>query len=162
MMARATSFWGHVRDERGAAYVEFIVAIVPMLVLFWGLLQVNGLLLADLVVRNAAMNAVRAAIVCDSDEHTSGESGAQDCAQQAAADTTKAVKSIQSVGVQIQGASSTGNAPVTATVSASYQCQVPLVAGLACGMFGGLGALSATATFQRSATLPNQGHYYQF
>jgi Flp pilus assembly protein TadG len=154
----------HLKDDRGAVYIEFIVAIVPMLVLFWGLLQVNGLLLADLVVRNAAMNAVRAAIVCDSDEHTSGESGAQDCAKRAAQDTTGAVKSIQSgsVSVQIQGASSTGNAPVTATVSATYQCQVPLVAGLACGLFGGLGAATATATFQRSATLPNQGHYYQF
>ncbi len=156
------SLWARAREERGAVYVEFIVAIVPMLVVFWGLLQVNGLLLADLVVRNAAMNAVRAAIVCDSDEHTSGQSGGQDCAQQAAADTTKAVKSIQSVSVQVDGASSSGNAPVTATVSASYECQVPLVASLACGVFGGVGMGTATATIERSATLPNQGHYYQF
>jgi Flp pilus assembly protein TadG len=156
------SFWARARDQRGAVYVEFIVAIVPMLVVFWGLLQVNGLLLADLVVRNAAMNAVRAAIVCDSDETTSGPGAAHDCAQQAAEDTTKAVKSIQSVGVQVDGASSSGSAPVTATVSASYECQVPLVASLACGVFGGLGGGTGTATIERSATLPNQGHYYQF
>ncbi len=148
--------------ESGAVYVEFIVAILPMLVLFWGLLQVNGLLLADLVVRDAASNAVRAAIVCDSDESTSGPSGAQDCAQQAAEATTKAVKSIQSVGVQVANASASGNAPVTATVSASYDCQVPLVASVACSLFAGEGNFSSVAVIQRSATLPNQGHFYKF
>jgi Flp pilus assembly protein TadG len=146
--------------ESGAVYVEFIVAILPMLVLFWGLLQVNGLLLADLVVRDAASNAVRAAVVCDSDQDTSGPSGAQDCAQQAAEATTRAVKSIQSVGVQVADASASGNEPVTATVSASYGCQVPLVASIACSIFSG--SFSSIAVIQRSATLPNQGHYYQF
>ena len=54
--------------SNGVIYVEFIIVIIPMLVLFWGVMQLNGLLLADLVVRHAAVNAVRAAIVCDSDE----------------------------------------------------------------------------------------------
>ena len=39
------------RRMRGAAYVELLIAIMPMLILFWGLMQLNGLLLADLVVR---------------------------------------------------------------------------------------------------------------
>lgn len=145
---------------RGSAYVEFLVAIIPMLVIFWGLLQISGLLLADLVVRHAAMNAVRAAIVCDSDENTTGQSGAQTCALQAATDTTRSVSSITATRVTVNGASEQGNSPVTVSVSADYRCQLPLVGGLACSLAAG-GAAS-TATIQRSATLPNQGHYYKF
>ena len=59
-------------DARGAAYVEFLIAILPMLILFWGIMQLNGLLLADLVVRHAAVHAVRAAIVCDSEVTSAG------------------------------------------------------------------------------------------
>ena len=153
-----------MKDDRGAAYVEFIVAIVPMLTLFWGMLQINGLLLADLVVRNAAENAVRAAIVCDSDQHTSGLSGATECAQQAAEATTKPIKSIEAVAVYVEGASASGNEPVTVTVAATYHCKVPLVGGIACGFLvgEGSGGVQSIATIQRKAALPNQGHYYAF
>ena len=150
------------RGSRGAVYVEFIIVIIPMLVLFWGMMQLNGLLLADLVVQHAAVNAVRAAIVCDSDEHTHGQAGAEECAEQAAEATTKSVQSIKAVTVSVAGASETGNAPVTATVVADYSCQVPLVGGLACALFRGELTTSAIATLHRQATLPNQGHYYKF
>jgi Flp pilus assembly protein TadG len=146
----------------GAVYVEFIIAIVPMLTLFWGLLQINGLLLADLVVRHAAVNAARAAVVCDSDEHTRGQAGAEECALEAASATTKSVKSIRAVSVTVEGASESGNAPVTATVSADYYCQVPLVSRLACALVRGDRSSLAIATLKRKATLPNQGHYYKY
>jgi Flp pilus assembly protein TadG len=150
-------------NDRGAVYVEFIIAIVPLLVLFWGLLQVNGLLLADLMVRNTAIHAVRAAVVCDSDKETSGPSGARDCAQQVADELRPSVHSITAMRVEdVQGASSQGNAPVTVTIAADYQCQVPLVGAFACGVLAGGGGLSSTTTIRRKATLPNQGHYYQF
>ena len=139
---------------RGSVYVEFLVAVVPLFLFFWGILQLNGLLLADLIVRDAANNAVRAAIVCDSDQKTSGESGAMDCATQAVQDTVKAETSITSAAVSIDGASESGNGQVTATVTASYTCLVPMVSALVCG--GGV------ATLARSASLPNQGHYYKF
>jgi len=143
-------------SSRGAIYVEYAVAIVPMFALFWGLLQLNGLLLADLVVRDAAQKAVRAAIVCDSDDGTSGESGGMTCAQQAVEDTVKAVHSITDAQVvSLEGASSSGNQEVTAVVSAHYSCQVPLVGALICAAIGG-------GELQRSAQMPNQGHYYKF
>src|SRR5215471_15844905 len=150
------------RDSSGVIYVEFIIVIMPMLVLFWGMMQLNGLMLADLVVRHAAVNAVRAAIVCDSDEHTHGQAGAEECAQQAAEATTKSVKSIKAVVVTVEGASESGNGPVTATVTADYSCQVPLVGGVACAIFRGAPTTSAIAVIRRQATLPNQGHYYKF
>jgi Flp pilus assembly protein TadG len=159
----------------GAAYAEFIIAVVPMLVLFWGMVQVNGLLLADLVARNAAINAVRAAIVCDSDDtpQTGDQLGAPDgCSYRAAAMTLAAIKSFNAPGssqpdfsVLVDGARTDGNEPVTATVFANYHCDVPLVGGLVCGVMHDEithGNSSPTAVLTRRATLPNQGAAYSF
>lgn len=161
-------------DTQGAAYVEFIIAVVPMLILFWGLMQLNGLLLADLVVRHAATHAVRAAIVCDSDEDAqdSGQLAApRGCSYEAAKMTLAAVKSFSPPGgsepsfsVRVEGASRSGNAPVTVTVSADYYCQVPL-ASFVCG-FASAGIPSGdrmrVAMLSHEATLPNQGAGYSF
>lgn len=144
-----------LRSTRGAVYVEFMIAVVPLFMMFWGLMQLNGFLVADIVTRHAAVNAVRAAIVCDSDEKTKGESGAVECATEAAKMTTKAVQSIEKTTVAVRGASESGNGPVIAQVSATYHCQVPLMARVVCGG-------SDSRTIVREATLPNQGHYYKF
>jgi hypothetical protein len=134
-------------------------------------MQLNGLLLADLVVRHAAVNAVRAAIVCDSDEHpqTGSELTApkKGCSWEAAAMTLAAVKSFTAPGqsepdfsVSVDGASTDGNAPVTVTLTAHYHCRVPLVGAFVCGL-ASQNALAA-ATLVRRATLPNQGAGYSF
>lgn len=139
----------------GAAYVEFIIAVMPMLAFFWGMMQLNGLLLADLVVRHAAMNAVRAAIVCGSDP----KPDVQGCATRAAAMTTQAVKSIeptQSRDVTVSGTTGNfGTGTVAVEVTANYKCQVPLVGSAVCGLMGsgGFGHLK----FSRTARMPNQG-----
>lgn len=161
-------------STRGAAYVEFIIAIVPMLILFWGLMQLNGLLLADLVVRHAATHAVRAAIVCDSDAEPQdgGQLAApKGCSYEAAKMTLSAIKSFSPPGsndpafsLEVSGASPDGNAPVTVTLRANYYCQVPL-ASFVCG-FASAGTPSGdrmrVAMLTRKATLPNQGAGYSF
>jgi Flp pilus assembly protein TadG len=162
-------------DCTGAVYVEFIIAIVPLLVLFWGLMQLNGVLLADLVARHAAVNAVRAAIVCDSDEVP--QSGAElaapsGCAYEAAKMTLAAVKSFNPPGasdpdfsVSVDGADTDGNKPVTVTLIAHYHCQVPLVAAFVCGLIHdevSHGNELTSASLLRRATLPNQGAGYSF
>ena len=160
-----------LRSESGSAYVEFIIAIVPMMVLFWGVMQLNGLLLADLVARHAAVHAVRAAIVCDSQvghpqsaEELAAPGG---CSYEAA---KLALSSVRSFGgpdftVRVEGASRHGNAPVTATVIASYRCEVPLAASLLCGGLirdeGGGSSVRGVLTLTRKATLPNQGAGYE-
>lgn len=160
------------RTTAGVVYVEYIIAIVPMLTLFWGLMQLNGLFLADLVARHAVVNAVRAAIVCDSDAKPQNEGALESsngggCSYEAAKATLTAVKSFAPPGgsdpeftVHVDGASTDGNAPVTVTLNATYHCQVPLVAGFVCGLAGG--GNYATATLTRKATLPNQGAGYSF
>lgn len=159
---------------RGAVYVEFIIAIVPMLIFFWGLIQLNGLLLADLVVRHAVTHAVRAAIVCDSDEHPQNDSelaAPKGCSYEAAKMSLSAIKSFTPPGgseptfsMQVSGASPDGNAPVTVTLSVDYYCQVPLAA-FVCGLASAgtpSGNRARVAMLTRKATLPNQGAGYSF
>lgn len=153
-------------DMTGAAYVEFLVALVPMFTLFWGLVQLNGLFLADLVTQHAAVTAVRAAVVCEPDDHLQRPESGQDCADAAVREllgigsAKKTVAAIAGASVSLAGASPTGNGPVTATVRAEYRCEVPLVGWLVCGLAGGSGVGSAVIV--RKATLPNQGAFYAY
>lgn len=56
------------KDARGAVMVEFLVAFVPVFVLFLGSVQLLLIAVADLVVRHAAITGARAAVVVLSDE----------------------------------------------------------------------------------------------
>ena len=150
----------------GAVSVEFLIALVPMFTLFWGLVQLNGLFLADLVTQHAAVTAVRAAVVCEPDDHMQRPESGQECADAAVREVLgmgsakKTVASIAQATVSLVGASPTGNGPVTATVKAEYRCEVPLVGWLVCGLAGGAGI--ASAVIVRKATLPNQGAFYAY
>jgi hypothetical protein len=53
---------------RGVIYVEVLIAIIPVLIFFFGLLQLALLYTARLVVRNAAQRAVRSAVVVLEDD----------------------------------------------------------------------------------------------
>src|SRR5690606_6628936 len=50
-----------IASREGAAYVEFLLAFMPLFVLFLGIVQVSLLFAADLVVKHAAYRATRAA-----------------------------------------------------------------------------------------------------
>ncbi len=58
----------NVTAVRGAVYVEFLVAFVPVLIFFLGLLQLGLHFCAKLVVQHAATRAVRAAVVVMEDK----------------------------------------------------------------------------------------------
>ena len=155
------------RGTTGAVYVELLVVLVPMFTLFWGLVQLNGLFLADLVTQHAAVSAVRAAVVCEPDDHLQRPESGQQCAEGAVREILglgsgkRTVASIQRASVSLAGASATGTGPVTATVKAEYRCEVPLVGWLVCGLAGGASGLSS-AVIVRKATLPNQGAFYAY
>jgi hypothetical protein len=59
-MARVTH---SARDQRGAVYVEFLLAFPPLFLLFLGICQLTLVATAKLVVQHAANRAVRTAIV---------------------------------------------------------------------------------------------------
>jgi len=56
------------RDTRGAIYVEVLVAIIPVMIFFFGLLQLAMFYSARLIVRHAAWRAVRTAVVVLDDD----------------------------------------------------------------------------------------------
>jgi hypothetical protein len=56
------------RSRRGAVYVEVIVAIIPVMMFFFGLLQLAMIFSAHLVVRHAAERAARSAVVVLDDD----------------------------------------------------------------------------------------------
>lgn len=57
-----------VRDQRGAVYVEFLIVLMPLLVLWLSLAQLCFLGVAKLVVHHAAVTACRAAVVVLDDD----------------------------------------------------------------------------------------------
>ncbi len=59
----------------GAAYVEFLIVIIPFLVLFLGLTQLALVYGAQLMVEHAASKAVRAAVVVLPDDHEEADYG---------------------------------------------------------------------------------------
>ena len=67
--------------------------------------------------------------------------------------------------VDVEGASPSGNGKVTATVSATYRCSVPLVASLVCGGLSidgaGHGGGAATLVLKREASSPEPGRQLQ-
>jgi len=57
------------RCRLGAAYVEFVIVVMPFLVLFLGLTQLALIFGAKLMVEHAAAKAARAAVVVLPDDH---------------------------------------------------------------------------------------------
>jgi hypothetical protein len=54
---------GVLNNERGAVYVEFLIAFFPVFLMFLGICQVALLTAAEAIVRHAAYSAARTAIV---------------------------------------------------------------------------------------------------
>lgn len=66
-----------VRDARGAVYVEFLIAFLPVFLFFLCMIQLSLLFSAKLMVEHASVQAARAAaVVFGDDPKTYGESDA--------------------------------------------------------------------------------------
>src|SRR4051812_13001323 len=62
------------RDTRGAVFVEFLIAFLPVFTFFLCLLQLGLLFAVRLVVEHAATNGARAAaVIIGDDPHTYGD-----------------------------------------------------------------------------------------
>lgn len=57
-----------ISDVRGAAYVEFLLAFIPLFIMFLGMVQMALMYAGDLVVQHAASRAARAAVVVLDDD----------------------------------------------------------------------------------------------
>ncbi len=143
---------------RGAVLVEFVVAIVPLLVAFFCLVQLAKLYSAKIVLDHAAITASRAAIVIlppNPDAPRDPAKGQRDVTRAAelAMGPWKTSRAFTSVSVDAR----TPTEPYGMTsvrVTATYRCSVPIGGWIVCGLGG-------TKTMTSEASLPNQGARYK-
>jgi hypothetical protein len=153
LLARALTALGRaveqgVRDERGAAFTEALIAFPVILMGFLGLYQLSYLYAADLIVKRAASAAARAAMVfLADDERYYGGGGAPREAY-----VTEAARRVmlaspmldpRTLRVAVSG-DRAGFALLNAQVEVDFSCAVFLV-GAFCGADNSV-PLSAKAT----------------
>jgi hypothetical protein len=150
-------------DTRGAVYVEFLIAFLPVFVFFLCLLQLALLFSAKLLVEHAATEGSRAAAVVFGDDARSYDEpggGGQNTLSKARADTVRAAvlialaplildDTVASVGVaypearggnaRLAGspiAERSGNGMIRVQVTATVVCKIALANMIACEAFG--------------------------
>jgi hypothetical protein len=156
---------------RGAVYVEFLVAFLPVLVFFMSLVQLADLQAASVVVQHAAFMATRAAIVVlpDDPAHYGGAPVNQAVGrrrrdiERAARAPLRAVTSTPKLAVTFPDASSGGDRTsferdslVRVRVEFEYECKVPIGRMVVCGPRASRRKLAG------QAAMPNQGAGYLY
>lgn len=138
-------------NVRGAALAEFVVAIMPILMLIFCTAQYSVLAVAKIVTKHAAYVGARAAIVACTEPGASanGLGEVQNAVMVAYGPVLKLGKPTASITAG--ACSETSQSLLTVTVSAPLRCGVPLGGLLVCG--------GPTKTLTASATLPSQGTY---
>jgi hypothetical protein len=173
LLVEKTSLARFLEARGGAAMVEFALAIMPVLILFFGMMQWSICAYVNLIVQHAAIVAARAeAVMRPGMPDNGGATGTG----------TDLEKAIAPLFVHVAGFESLlglGNMTVKVTTQAKpcdqtmnvvqvtlyYPCTVPLGNKIACGgalsdassAFGGPMLMKLTST----ASFPNQGSYYE-
>lgn len=152
------------RDRRGAVYVEFLVAFLPVFFFFLSLVQYVFLEGANLIVKHAASTAVRAAIVVVHDDPahyggvpTGSVSGKRKEEIERAARIPLAVMGVRPDAIKLELAERyERDAPITVKLEYRYLCQVPWGRSVVCDFF------SHERTLKAEATMPNQGVAWRY
>lgn len=158
-MKQAQEKVGLRHDQRGAVLAEFVVVLFPLLMVFFTMIQLSAFASAKLMTKHAAVIAARAAAVY-SNQHDNlpegqGDGNGQALAAAQAAIGTWSGKHLTITGANVVDASSRTDpyGLVTVTVSANYQCTVPL-ARFVCG-------LSGSKAITETKSMPHQGARYR-
>jgi len=138
-----------VRHHRGAVLIEFLVAIIPMLMIFFSIAQISALGYTSLLVHHAAYVAARAYAVVHPGIY---DSGPPSDVQSAAGLVLARVPG--NLSVTTRDVDPMSEQLATTTVTLDYPCGVPLGAMLVCGA-------SMRRTLTAQASFPNQGSYVQ-
>lgn len=155
-----------IGDRRGAVYVEFLIAFLPMFVLFLSLVQLTLIEMADLVAKHAAVCAARAAIVVlgDDPKNYGGVDVEQAEGDRLADIKLAATAPLWSIDplpdVDVKLPSSAGGTDsktaflrddiVHVRLEYNFPCKVPLAKTLVCGLL-------ARHKLVTEAAMPNQG-----
>ncbi len=152
--------WKELRkNTKGAVMAEFVIAIVPVFMTFFSFVQLSKIATARLVVKHGAIAGARAAaVISNANDNTPDAKGDGqgdiNNAVKAAMGTWTSKGSITGVSAQVQDQSSKADPYgwVTVTVTATYQCKVPM-GFIACG--GG------SKQLKESFRMPHQGALYK-
>lgn len=128
-------------DKRGAALVEFLVALMPLMITFSSFVQLQQMATARLVLKHSTVVGARAASVISNKNKNTPEQKQGD--NQAAIEqaVTKALgpwAQTMTTTVTVQDDSSCNDpyGMVTVRVQAQYKCQVPFGGRIVCGLGG--------------------------
>jgi TadE-like protein len=140
-------------DTRAVAMVEFAIAIVPILICFFGTVQMCTVAYVSLMVRHSAFIAARAEAVIHPQMQ---DSGTEDDVKAGVMMLLGAIPGVKAadVDVQMQSADRYSQKLDLVGVTLSYRCTVPLGNVIACPA-SRIMAITAVSSF------PNQGSQYQ-
>jgi Flp pilus assembly protein TadG len=150
---RLVSDQGVIADKGGVVLAEFVIAVVPILMLFFGICQISVLAYIDLLVKHAAFVAARTEAVV---HPQMGDSGSEADVKAGVMELLGAIPTVTAANVTVDTTTLAGQYEEnidTITVKLAYVCTVPLADHFVCP--GGLFLLKGTASF------PNQGSSYQ-
>ena len=144
-----------IRDERGAVYVEMLIAFPVVWVAFLGAYMFAYICAADLILERAASAAARAASVFMADlesryPQNGGDAARVMAVREAARRVSMASPGIDpgSVAVDVSGDQSNWSA-LTTRVRANFDCR-PFLVGILCGP-------DFTVSLSADASMPFQG-----
>jgi len=147
-----------LRDQRGAVLAEFVVAIVPLLTIFFVFVQLSAIAAARLRFKHAAVVGARAAAVFSNagDNCPECEGGGGDDVNQAVrAALGSTAPKFTGLAADVTDRSSRRDpyGLVTVQVTGRYQCSVPL-GRVICGING-------SVPFTERKSMPHQGALYR-
>lgn len=145
------------KDERGAVMVEFLVALMPLMITFSTSVQLTQIAAANLVVKHAAVVGARgAAVNSNGNQNTPEVTGDNhELVEQTVLYALGPwIRTMEKVDVQIDDRSSCDDpyGMVSVSVSAQYRCSVPFGGRLVCG--------SGKHSIQQAMSFPHQGARY--
>ena len=167
-----------VHSQRGAVYVEFLIAFLPTFILYLGVTEIALLYTSKLLVTRAATVAARAAVVVLPDDVRYYEDGTEQ--NKISGDRLKLIEDAAGIAllttyrpwgfkVEVNEGADSVDAHQDITVKVTYQhrCIMPIVRSIACDPPGQIGSFapiagSKTTEVSDSATLVNQGASYDY
>jgi hypothetical protein len=139
------------RDENGAVMVELAIAIMPILMIFFGTVQWCACAYMNLIIHHGAFVGARCNAVVHPQMPDSG--GAEDC--QTGVNTLYDTTKFGTATVTLVAApGKTSETMMSTEVELDYKCTIPLGNVVACGA-------SRQMHMKATASFPNQGSAYQ-
>ena len=152
---------GLVSDQRGAVLAEFVIVAVPLLITFFGFVQVAQVAAANLMVRHATIVGARAAAVITNGNGNTPDQSRGVNEREIADGVITALgggyaRAMNRVDVKVEDQSTCDDyfGMVKVTVTAQYRCSVPLGNVVVCGA-------GRERTITHVAQMPHQGARYK-